>query len=169
MGVKVNRQGLADHMGVSTASVDRWVREGCPVVKRGSRGVQSEYDLADVIQWYGDRRAREAGGDAVTDIDELKRRRMSAETEVAELELAKARGDVAPVRDFERTQSMLMASIRANMRNVPGRAVLQLLGCTDEAEFKRKLMAEIDLALVTSADAEIDLSDDDEIDAADDE
>ncbi|QOE32734.1 terminase small subunit [Achromobacter phage Mano] len=167
-GQIVNRTGLSDVFGVSLPTVDAWVRQGCPYVKRGTgRGQQWEFSTADVAKWLQERAAINAGGDDQADENELKKRKLRAETLKAELELAKASGEVAPVREFERAQAAAMAAIRANMRNVPGRAVLQLLGCTDETVFKQKLMAEIDLALVTAAEA--DLEPEDEDDQADDE
>lgn len=94
----------------------------------------------------------------------MKRRKLQAETLKAELELAKLKGEVDLIGNFHRAEKSRMAAIRANMRNVPGRAVLQLLGCTDELTFKSKLMAEIDLALVTAANSEVDFDDDEDED-----
>lgn len=153
-GQLVNKTELAGILGVTTPTVDSWVRDGCPIEKKGSHGVASVFNTAAVIKWFETRARQEAAGKTAAGEQELKRRKLSAETELAELELAKARGDVAPIAEFERSQAILMAAIRTNMRNVPRRAVLQLLGCTDETEFTTKLLEEIDLALVTAADAE---------------
>lgn len=165
-GRQVNRTELATLFGVSFPTVDGWVRNGCPNTKPlGSRS--AVFNTADVANWLRDRAKEEATGNAPADELQLKRRKMLAETEKAELELAKAKGDVAPVREFERATAGLMAVIRQNVLNVPARAVLQLLGCTDEAEFKTKLRAELVLALETAAEAEIDM-DEDEDDGSDD-
>ena len=164
MGVKVNRQGLADSFGAAPPAIDRWIKQGCPISKRGSRGVEWEFDLADVIRWRVDVAVREATGDGPSNMDAAKLRKMSAEAELAELELAKAVGDVAPIRDFERTTARLMSTIQTNVMNVPARAVLQLLGCTDETEFKTKMRAELTLALEQSAAAEVEIDDADEAD-----
>lgn len=129
------------------------------MVAKGSKGVAAKFNTADVAKWLRDKARDEGEGTSKADEGELKRRKMAAETGKAELEFAKMMGEVAPIREFERAQSAMMAAIRANMRNVPGRAVLQLLGCTDEMTFKTKLMAEIDLALVTSSEADLDLED----------
>ena len=155
----LNRKQLADAMGVTPPTIDRWVRDGCPVKARPGRGKPMEFSLPDVVAWWGERERIKAAGDGPDDEDELKRRKLAAETGRAELEFAKARGDVAPVREFERAQAKLMAAIRANIMNVPARAVLQLLGETDEATFKQKLKAELTLALEQSAQADIDLED----------
>ena len=160
-GKQVNRTELATLFGVSFPTVDGWVRNGIPHHRPlGSRSVV--FNTADVANWLRDRAREEATGASPADEQQLRRRKMQAETEKAELELAKAKGEVAPVREFERATAGLMAVIRQNMLNVPARAVLQLLGCTDEAEFKAKLRAEIVLALETAAESEINLEDDED-------
>lgn len=161
-GKSVNKTELADVFGVTAPTVDGWVKAGCPIVSRGSKGVASIFNTADVAKWLRDKARDEGEGTSKADEGELKRRKLAAETAKAELELAKLMGDVAMVREFERATASLMAAIRANMRNVPGRAVLQLLGCTDEMIFKDKLMEEIDLALVTAAETDVDLDDEDD-------
>ena len=163
-GQVVTRSGLADLFGMSLPTVDGWVRSGCPFIQRGGRGKEWSFNTADVSKWLRDKAREEGSGTSLADESELKRRKLAAEAEKAELELAKAKGEVATVEDFERAQSAMMAAIRANMRNVPGRAVLQLLGCTDEVEFKSKLMDEIDLALVTAAEADLDIPDEEDDD-----
>lgn len=158
----VNRQQLAAAMGVSLPTVDAWVREGCPAKVRGRKGIQWEFSVPDVVAWWGEReRTNATGGEGVQE-DELKRRALVANTGRAELEFAKAREEVAPVREFERATAKLMAAIRANIMNVPARSVLQLLGESDESTFKRVLRAELTLALEQSATVEFDLDEDED-------
>lgn len=49
---------------------------------------------------------------------------------------------------------MSMGQLRQNILGVPQRAVLQLLGETDEMAFKEKLRAEIVLALEQTVESE---------------
>lgn len=160
-GQNVNKAALCVIMGVSPPTVDGWVRNGCPITQRGSRGVAATFNTADVMKWLRDKARDEGRGNAQASEEELKLRKLAAEAEKAELEVAKAKAEVAPVREFERATAALMAAIRTNVLNVTGRAVLQLLGCTDELEFKRKLRAELTLALETAADTDLDLEEDD--------
>lgn len=153
----VNRTQLADVFGVSMPTVDAWVRAGCPVVQRGTRGVEWKFDTPTVAKWRADRAVADATGDQQQDEAEIERRTKRAKMLQAELELAKARSEVAPVRDFERAQAARYALIRANCMNIPQRAVLQLLGETDESTFKRKLSEEIVLALETAAGAALEI------------
>lgn len=162
VGQDVNKTELCAIIGVSPPTVDAWVRNGCPIKQRGSRGVAATFNTADVTKWLQDRAREEASGTVIADEAELKRRKLAAETAKAELELARAKGDVAPVAEFERAQAMMMAAIRANVMQVPSRAVLQLLGETDEAEFKAKLRAELVLALETAAESDLELEGDEE-------
>lgn len=163
-GTQLNKQELADFFGVTPPTVDQWVRAGCPIVQKGSKGVAAIFNSAEVAKWRVEKAAEDAGGGAKASEQELKLRKLAAETAKSELELAKAKGEVAPIIEFERVQAARMSSIRANLRNVPARAVLQLLGCTDETEFKKTLMDEIDLALVTSAEQDIEVEEEEEQD-----
>jgi terminase small subunit / prophage DNA-packing protein len=161
-GKVVNRAELAEIHGVALTTIDAWVRGGCPVQQRGSRGIEWAFNTADVARWREDERARTAAGTAPTNREDLDLRRAQADTLRAELELAKARDEVAPVAEFEKATSRLLATIRTNMLNIPARAALRLLGETNETTFKRILRDEISLALETSADADVVMADDDE-------
>lgn len=161
-GQIATRAGLAEVFGVALPTVDGWVRNGCPYITKGGRGKQWEFDTADVAGWLRDRAVADATGDQVTDEAELRRRKLQAETSKAELELAKAKGEVATIRDFERAQAAVFAEIRTNVMNVPQRVVVQLLGESDETIFKQKLRAELALALEAAATADLVLADDDD-------
>jgi phage terminase Nu1 subunit (DNA packaging protein) len=162
MGVKLNRAGLAEHLGVSLPTIDRWGKEGMPVVQRGSRGVEWVFDLAEVIRWRVDRASKDAAADAPDGLEEIEKRTAAAKMLTAELALAQARGDVAPIREFERAQAKAFAEVRANVMNVPQRVVIQLLGETNETRFKEVLRAELTLALQAAAEADLTLADEDD-------
>jgi phage terminase Nu1 subunit (DNA packaging protein) len=130
-----------------------------PVVQRGSRGVEWVFDLAEVIRWRVDRAAKDAAADAPDGLEEIEKRTAAAKMLKAELELAQARGDVAPIREFERAQAKAFAEVRANVMNVPQRVVIQLLGETNETRFKEVLRGELTLALQAAAEADLTLAD----------
>ncbi|WP_322009240.1 terminase small subunit [Paraburkholderia sp. J12] len=161
-GKVVNRGELAEIHGVALTTIDTWVRGNCPVLQRGARGVEWSFNTAEVARWREDERARQATAAAPTTREELDIRRATADTLRAELELAKARDEVAPVAEFEKATGRLMAAIRTNMLNIPQRAVLRLLGEKNETAFKKVLRDEIALALETSADVEVMLDNDEE-------
>lgn len=158
-GSRVNRAGLADIFGVALTTIDTWVRAGCPVLERGGRGKEWAFDTAAVARWREQSAATAAAGDAPDDIEKLDLRKAAAETQIAELKLAQAKSEVAPVAEFEKATARLMATIRANVMNVPARAVLRLLGETNETAFKRVLREELTLALEQSAESDLALGD----------
>lgn len=143
----VSRSKLAEMQDVSLPTVDKWVRDGCPVVKRGGRGKEWQFDNAAVTNWRLDCKEQEAAGQMPTDEAELKRRKLAAETMLAELELAQAKKAVAPIDQVERMVSGAFAQVRAAVRNIPERTVAQLIGETDERRFKSVLLEEIDQTL----------------------
>lgn len=155
-GKIVSRTDLADVFGVSMPTVDTWVRQGCPVVKRGSKGISWEFATADVAEWLRERAAAELTGDG-NNLDEIERRTKMAKMIVAELEVAEAKKQVALVSEFERAQSMFAAAIQASVMQVTQRVVIRLLGETDEATFKKVLNGELAAALRQAAEAEVDL------------
>lgn len=159
-GNKVNRTELAATFGVSLPTVDQWVRDGCPFDQRGAgRGKPWVFDTADVAAWR-EARARDDGTDAdgadlKRHAERLKARKLTAEAGLAELELAKKMGLVAPVDEFERAQAKMFAVVQQNVLNVVQRAAISLLGETDEARFKEVLRKELADALEKAAAAEI--------------
>lgn len=50
-GVIMNRAELASLYEVSLPTVDTWVRKGCPVVERGSKGNPWKFSSADIFDW----------------------------------------------------------------------------------------------------------------------
>lgn len=167
-GSIVNRTGLADVFGVSLTTIDTWIKRGVPVVKRAAgKGDAWEFNTLAVHQWLSDQAIENATGGNLSDSEELKRRKLAAETLKAELELAKAKGEVAPIREFERAQASVFATLRTNIMNTPQRVVVQLLGETDETRFKDVLRAELTLALESTANADIVLDDEEEIEDGD--
>jgi phage terminase Nu1 subunit (DNA packaging protein) len=162
LGKEVNREELADVFGVSLNTISAWTRRGCPYEQKGRQGKPWRFNTRDVSEWLREQVRLEAAGSAPADEAELRRRKLAAETARAELDLATARQQVAPIEEFERARAMENAAVRANVMNVPGRVVSQLIGETDEARFKDVLRAELIQALEAAADTDIDLLDDDD-------
>lgn len=51
-----NKAGVAEFFDVDPSTFDRWLRKGCPVVQKGSRGKSWKIDLLAVAEWrYGGR------------------------------------------------------------------------------------------------------------------
>lgn len=46
-----NKAQAAEFFGVSLPTIEAWIRRGCPVVRRGMRGVAWQLDLLEVARW----------------------------------------------------------------------------------------------------------------------
>ncbi len=163
-GQIVNRGQLAALFGVSLPTVDNWVRAACPVVTRGGRGVEWEFNTADLFEWRRQKAVQDATGEGPSDDAQLDRRKKHADVQRAELDLLKVKGLVAPIAEFERAQAKVFAELQVNILAVPQRMVTQLLGETNETRFKAVLRAELVQALEATATASITLDDEDDAD-----
>lgn len=143
----LNRAQTARLMGVPPTTLDRWTAKGCPVVKRAGKGNAATFDAAAVVAWYV--AERERGGSEA----EARRRKLNADAERAELEVAKARREVAPVADMLAVWLRATALIRANVMGVAQRAAVRLLGESDEGRIKTVLREELRAALASGANA----------------
>lgn len=154
-GKSVNRTDLAVTFGVSMPTVDRWVLNGMPVVKQGSRGVSAEFNTAECFEWLRNTAVDEATGKVLADDATIDRRMKTAKMVKAELDLEKEKGTLAPVSQVQEMLSNVFANLRAKMRIIPSRAYGALVGEDDESKFKQILMQEIDTALIECSTAQL--------------
>jgi len=137
-------------LGCTVVSLDAKVRRGLPFVTRGARGKEWVFDSAQIIAWEREQAVKNAVGDThQADENELKRRKLAAETTVAEVEAAKARGLVAELDVVEREWASTFAEFAARVMQVPSRAAPQILGLESEREIKSILKDELEEALKT--------------------
>lgn len=141
---------LAALAGVSARHIRR-----LPIPKAG----RNRYLLADAIPALIEAMS---GGDAGAELTRERVRKTRADADLAELELAKARAEVAPLSEITRAWERATVQIRARMMQIPQRAVVQLVGERDEARIKAVLTGEIRLALTAASEPEITEADLDE-------
>lgn len=146
-GKTLGKQEISELFGVAESTVDQWIRRGCPIIKRGSKGVAWEINSAAVSDWLRQRDLEQATGNNLNDEQELKRRKLAAETQKAEMEMLKAKGELVPLRQLERALANTFAELKTNMRNIPRRTATSIVGETDEIRIKEVLLAEVDQAL----------------------
>lgn len=85
MGLTLTKRATADALDVSLPTVDRWIARGCPVLERGAKGKPWQLDLAAVVQWLAERRARGFGPPATRAKPSSARTRRSPAPEAVEL------------------------------------------------------------------------------------
>ena len=83
--------------------------------------------------------------------DELRRRKLAAETVLAELQTTKARGEVGSLDEFERQVTSAAIEIRTRLQQMAVRVAPMVAGLK-VSEVKRILRDEVDQALTVLAD-----------------
>ncbi|MBL4929347.1 terminase small subunit [Tabrizicola sp. KVB23] len=134
-------------MGVSLPTINAWVAKGCPIVEEGGRGRSWKLNTEAVRRWREDLVVEDSSGGDRDNMASLDRRLKMVQVEREELALAKDKGKVAPVEQFEQTMISVFAKVRAKMRMLPPRVALLLVGQTDEATIRAIMAREIDDAL----------------------
>ena len=137
---------LAALLSMSARRVRQLAEEGTLV-----RTAPGRFNLAAAV-----RAMIEQASGTGSEFQRQRTRKMTADASTAELELARARAEVAPISEMENLWNMRCGLIKTNMMNIPRRAALQHLGCTNETEFKSKLREEIVLALQAAAENSLD-------------
>lgn len=133
----LNRDELAQAMGVSLPTVDRWVRDGCPVMQRGGNGRPYAFDLGQVKAWRDgivmeeqadERRRRELiaqqelellGG--VDDGLTAKDRRAVMEAELVTNKVRRERGELVESAEVNLMLERLFRTIANNLQLIPSR------------------------------------------------
>lgn len=132
---------LASLVGVSTRRIRQLAEQN--VLERAQRG---RYELGASIQAL----IENAAGNA-SELQRERIRKLRADADLAELELARGRALVAPIAEMERAWENACATIRANMLGVPQRVIIRIVGETNESTIKAALRDEICTALTSAA------------------
>lgn len=154
---------LAELLGIHTSTVSDYRRRGMPHTKerntkfKHGKAELYMYNVRDVNEWFMNRAVVEATGkEGLMSADEAKRRKLSAEAGLQEIELARRKGIVVDLEELERDLSGRFAEFRSSVRMIPARVSMQILGKTDELEIQRIILAELDKALIALMDNRFD-------------
>ena len=151
--MRVDTAELAKIYEVQKSAITAWIKDGCPVAKKGIIGKRGSaptphiFDTKAVTKWREKRAAEKATGSEFMSRDESSRRKLQADAAIRELELAKLRDEVVELRDIEIDLRDRFAVFRSAIRKIPERSVIRVVGNTDESAVKRILLDEIDTAL----------------------
>lgn len=125
----VSKRQFAETFGVSEAQLERFFQSGMPHEKTSSRKIA--IPMPDGRIWFHKHLVEKGKRQAAPkDIDEAKQRKMAAEAELAELELAKARDELMTVDQYERVVADAMARADARLQTLPPRLAGVVLGAT---------------------------------------
>lgn len=125
--MRVNRTELAEVLGVSMPTVTAWLGEGMPYVEGGGKGKPFVFDTVESIEWWAENKRRKksraplpgsdpfAEGEGVESIEEAERRKMVANADKAELDLAKAAGKVVEIEDVAAATAEMHSRVKTRL------------------------------------------------------
>lgn len=125
--MKVNRNEIAEVLGISVPTVTSWMGDGMPYVEGGGKGKPYVFDTVEVIEWWAENKRRrsrtgpsapsnfDGPGDMPETYDEAERREKVAKADKAELELAKAAGRVVEIEDVASAIAEMHVKVRTRL------------------------------------------------------
>jgi phage terminase Nu1 subunit (DNA packaging protein) len=150
-----NLAQLANIFGVHRQTVRAWVRRGCPFIHDADQtnGRDWLFDTAAVAAWRVDRAVEDAvGGTQDASEAELRRRKLAAETVVAELAAAKARGELGSIDEFEDQVRNAAIEIRTRLMQMVARVAPMVVGLDSQRKVKDILEKDIRESLEAISD-----------------
>jgi terminase small subunit / prophage DNA-packing protein len=125
-GDVVNRAHLAAVFGVARTTVDAWVAEGGPVLKRpAKRGDPYEFDAGAMHEWRVARAVRAARGEEGGDTAALSAERARLahlQGDMQEMKNAELRGQLLPRNEVTAAVVAAFGIVRARLLALPTRA-----------------------------------------------
>ncbi|MCM3565194.1 terminase small subunit [Hydrogenophaga intermedia] len=143
---EVTADDLAGLFRVSRRRIEQLAQQG--TLTRVARG---RYRLQDAVHAMLDELAEREGP---SELQAERLRKLRAEATMAELELARQRGLVAPIAEFEASQFRFTEMVKQNMLQLPHRLTIRLLNESDETRFKEAVRGEV-ITVLTNASTEI--------------
>jgi len=137
-GRSVNRAELAAIFGVTTQTVDAWVRKGLACTKDGGKVA---FNTADVIEWReGQAVDRVSSGITPSaNIEEARLRKINGEAVLVEMEIAEKRAELVPIEDTVSVVGEAFVAARAKWLAVPSKYGPIMAPAMTEAESRALL------------------------------
>lgn len=125
--MEVNRNGLAELMEVSTATIDAWLRKGAPYTRKARRGVPWKFNVAQVVNWLLQRESGRFDSKSLTD-QRCRETRLRADLLQVRLDIETGRA--LPLEETQLVWTNIVSSARAAFLAIPSRVAPQAVGMT---------------------------------------
>lgn len=127
--MRVNRTELADILGISMPTVTAWMGDGLPYVEGGGKGKPFVFETTEVLEWWAENKRRrkasspannpfEGPGEGEESYEQAERRKMVANADKAELDLAKAAGRVVEIEDVAGVIAEMHVRVRTRLLGI---------------------------------------------------
>lgn len=123
----VNREQLAELMGVHPDTIHEWQRAGMPVIARGRRGRASKFNGPACVAWWNERRGR------LTPLEAAQVRRLTAGAQLTELAIDRMAAGLVKAEEADAAFDSYCLAWQAMVRRLHTRAVAALPGRVDAA------------------------------------
>jgi len=146
----LNMAAICILFGVANSrAITRLIQMGMPVVQYGEKGKQWRFKKDDVVAWHkvnvegispdADTPTISNGGldsklAGTATYEQARTRKMNAEAEIKEIQLAKERGDAVSINDVKKEWEKLIGSLRSKLLGIPVKVAPQVEGCEDMQE-----------------------------------
>ncbi len=146
--MKCNKQQLCELLGIGAPSIDLRIKDGMPFKKRGNKTTPWVFETRDVIQWEKGRAvSRVLGKTGQVSHEELRARKLSAETQLQELELLKSVGKVIPIDEVDELIKVDYLVIRERLLCIGGHVAPLIAGEGSEIRIQTIIKEEVHSAL----------------------
>ena len=152
----LTQKELAEVLPVKARQIRNLVKEGLPQEELGARTL---YPLAECVRWYIDYRERVRDGDR-SELGEIKARKLTAQARLAEMEVAKADGELIPLVMHEERLGAILDRLRSKILAVPGSWSPRIVGVKGVREGVKRLKPLVSALLEALADTADELEDD---------
>lgn len=147
----VSKSELANIFGVTTVTIDDWLRIDCPYVKQGGKGKAWQFDTRDVFAWRLAHAEKSKKTEDMT-YNDLVNKKLACEIEKLQIQNSKLKNNLLDADIATDNFIKVILGIKKNMMSLPARSALRLEGCTTRTEIKFALEDELNLLLNNIAD-----------------
>jgi phage terminase Nu1 subunit (DNA packaging protein) len=135
----VSARAFGELLGVTPATVGEWLEAGLPAEREGNGAWRISTALG--VAWLEARARATAERMNETPADEAdgRARKALADAALAELKLARLRGEVVPIEDYRREFGRVCTGLREVVMAIPARYAAQLVGCDSIIDVQARL------------------------------
>jgi phage terminase Nu1 subunit (DNA packaging protein) len=146
--MEVNRSGLADVLGVSLPTIDRYSEQGMPALQEGRKGVEWRFDTKACIQWLIELKTNTGSG-AGASYESARSREKVAVARMKELELEELEGRMIDIDTVVERVENEYAVVKSRLQAIPGRMAQPLSAVSDASTIEALLKAEVNETLAS--------------------
>lgn len=137
MGRIVNNTELAEIFGVSKITIYNYQKEGMPVVKEGSKGIEAENDTSQCIDWFANKRNKDI------EYTEERARLTKLQADKVQIEIDLINGEIIKIEDVKQSWEKSLGELRSMLLSLPSNITPSLMGIEDESEVQEILNKKI--------------------------